>query len=130
MTITQTISLIQRVENTDFSQLDFTKLPSDFKTVNDFEKYVVKVLNGAKSDINNALKIYNAELQAAKMKELLAPWLAKFDGDPDMAYAAIKAKLNATETVNNTIENTEPDVAPQPNYHAPQSDHSVHAEPY
>lgn len=104
ITPTQIYTLLKRLNEVDITKLDFKKLPADFQSVEEFDKYVSKTLASAKSNFSLAYKSYNLEQQQAKLNDILTPWIAKFNGDMDKVYEAVSVQLQSGLAVPNANE--------------------------
>lgn len=115
LTPTQLFNAVQRLENIDISQLDFTKLPSDFADATAFEKSITKTLNNVKTQFASAYKTYETNERNEKLNSALKPWIDRFDGNLDKALEALQTKI-ASDT--NSAQDTT-DQQPQNNdYHS------------
>ena len=104
ITPTQIYTLLKRLNEVDITKLDFKKLPTDFESVEEFDKYISKTLTSAKSDFAIAYKSYTLEQQQAKLNDMLTPWIAKFNGDMDKVYAAVSVQLQSGLAAPNVNE--------------------------
>lgn len=94
LTPTQLFNAVQRLENIDISQLDFTKLPSGFSDANTFEKSITKTLNNVKAQFASAYKTYETNERNEKLNNALKPWIDRFDGNLDKALEALQTKIS------------------------------------
>ena len=102
LTPTQLFNHVQRLDNIDITQLDFTKLPSGFDDAKAFEKSITKTLNNVKSQFATAYKTYETNARNEKFNEVLAPWIDRFDGNLDKALEALQIAMKS-ETTASTI---------------------------
>lgn len=115
LTPTQLFNAVQRLENIDISQLDFTKLPSDFADAKAFEKSITKTLNNVKTQFASAYKTYETNERNEKLNSALKPWIDRFDGNLDKALEALQTKISSD---TNSAQDTT-DQQPQNNdYHS------------
>lgn len=125
LTPTQLYNAVQRLENVDITQLDFTKLPTGFDSAQAFEKSITKTLNSVRSQFSTAFKTYETAERNEKFNSVLQPWIERFDGNVDKALEALQytmsngkvPDLNAESTTENSHENSHENVVEEPSEH-------------
>lgn len=109
ITALQFYNTLKRLTESDISRIDLRKVPADFESVEDFEKYVSKTIASVKSDFNATFKAYTLEVQQAKINDMLAPWVEHFGGDMAKAYAAVNAQLSSALVAMENNKDVEPE---------------------